>query len=72
MAYGRVVKYLKGNPQLPRKQFVSLLPYLFNDLLLTTAQLYDIASGLEYLHNTNIVHGDLKGVGCSYISLPFF
>ena len=32
-------------------------------------QLYEIASGLAYLHKVNVVHGDLRGVSGSLVAL---
>ncbi|KAF9254435.1 kinase-like protein [Marasmius fiardii PR-910] len=47
MEQGNLVQYLKNAP-----------PELVDHYLLA----YDVARGLSYLHATNIVHGDLKGV----------
>ena len=36
---------------------------------LTLRQLEDVARGLEYLHKSDIIHGDLKGV-CLHFDGP--
>lgn len=34
-------------------------------------QLLDVAWGLSYLHNSDIVHGDIKGVDPRRVSVAF-
>ncbi|KAF5355815.1 hypothetical protein D9756_003687 [Leucocoprinus leucothites] len=48
----------------------SLIDYLnANPLVTRMPFVLDIAQGLDYLHNENIVHGDLKGIPGSLASL---
>ncbi|KAK7026371.1 kinase domain-containing protein [Favolaschia claudopus] len=47
MDNGNIKKYLQNNSIDTQKRFSMVL---------------DVASGLEYLHNQNIIHGDLKGI----------
>jgi hypothetical protein len=43
---------------MPQRGIYSNFTFLASD-----AQLVDVIEGLEYLHNLDIPHGDLKGVG---------
>ena len=36
--------------------------HLWAEIANLTPQLEDVTNGLEYLHKTGIIHGDLKGV----------
>jgi len=57
------MQYAKSNPKANRLQLVSLLAVSLFFLLFTNGhQLSEIASGVSYLHEFKIVHGDLKGV----------
>ncbi|KAK7001925.1 kinase domain-containing protein [Favolaschia claudopus] len=47
MRNGNIMEFLKANSPDTQKRFSMIL---------------DVASGLEYLHNQNIIHGDLKGI----------
>ena len=63
MERGDLSDYLIRNPDVDRLPLVSALAYCGTNTH-GLGQIYDIASGLEYLHKMQptIVHGDLKCV----------
>ena len=67
MANGNIVGYVRS------KAGNHLKLVGFNRIFLcyspSALQLADAIEGLKYLHNANIVHGDLKGVSL-FISIP--
>ena len=60
MTNGNIVEYVRSNAGNHLKLVGHSRIFLCH--LLSTFQLADAVEGLKYLHNANIVHGDLKGV----------
>lgn len=61
MQGGDLTEYLKGHPEAHRLPLVSQFSgaeSLTDELL----KVNDVAQGLLYLHENNVIHGDLKGV----------
>ncbi|KAJ6525873.1 kinase-like domain-containing protein, partial [Mycena vulgaris] len=60
MENGTILKYLASHGRTNVGKLVSFL-CSFRPSNHAVLQLYEIAQGLQYLHSTNIVHGDLRG-----------
>jgi serine/threonine protein kinase len=60
MVHGNIMEYVRSNAGNHLK-LVSHNP-MFLCPLPSAFQLSDAAEGLKYLHDANVVHGDLKGV----------
>jgi len=62
MPNGNVIQFAKSNPEENRLQLVSSLAVARSLLFINRAQLSEVMSGVAYIHDLGIVHGDLKGV----------
>jgi len=65
MPNGNVTEYVRSNPEANRLRLVSPAvrsPRDFMLIPLNDSQLSEVASGVAYLHELGIAHGDLKGV----------
>jgi len=64
MPNGNVMQYARSNPEANRLRLVSPLAVflLFFLLFIDNPQLSEVTSGVAYLHELGIIHGDLKGV----------
>ena len=56
-----LMEYINDHPGANRLGLVCTLLHLMVNAL-TASKLSGIASGLEYLHSNDVVHGDLRGV----------
>jgi len=72
MPNGNVIKYATSNPEENRLRLVrpEVAPSRSPLLLIDDLQLSEVASGVDYLHELKVVHGDLKGVGPSFFVHP--
>ena len=71
---GNVRDYLLEHPSTDRLPIVRMPTFvtLFCQIITSHSQLHHISLGLVYLHLNQIVHGDLKAVGCNGISCDVF
>ena len=63
MANGNIMEYVRSNAGNHLK--LVCRNHIRSCLLMSIFQLADAVKGLKYLHNANIVHGDLRGVSLS-------
>ena len=68
MSNGDLTVYIKQNPDASRVTLVRPPFSPSKQHHLIVHQLFDVAKGLDYLHNCDVVHGDLKGVYVSSLS----
>ena len=61
MSGGELPEYIMRQPNADRLALVCFVSTM-TPRALTPFQLSDVAKGLNYLHSSNMVHGDLKGV----------
>jgi len=62
MENGNIVEFVRAHPDHNRLRLVSGGSRFILQLYRSSGQLIGVATGLEYLHEHDIVHGDLKGV----------
>jgi hypothetical protein len=62
MDHGNINEFVKNYTGVNRIQLVSDYAMSCGDWRDRFIQLFDAASGLEYMHSLHMVHGDLKGV----------
>jgi serine/threonine protein kinase len=65
MPHGTIVNYLIENPTKNRFALVGCPAFRSHRSLMIYVnfrKLSDVAKGLKYLHSSEVVHGDLKGV----------
>jgi len=65
MPNGTLTHYVRENPGVNRIALVSLLSAVRLDRCRHCPKLLDVAEGLNYLHTSHTIHGDLKGAGTS-------
>jgi len=63
MPNGTLTHYVEKNPDADRIALVSLFPLIELDRYRRRPKLLDVAEGLNYLHMSSTIHGDLKGAG---------
>jgi len=63
MPNGTLTHYVKNNPDADRIALVSLFFAVGLDQYRRCPKLLDVAEGLNYLHMSSTIHGDLKGAG---------
>ena len=63
MPGGDLTDHIGSNPQANRINLVSPFLSVPGTQPYFSCQLIDVAEGLNYLHNCEVIHGDLKGVG---------
>lgn len=68
MDHGNILHYIRFN-EANRLRLVRHL-HVSPSRELTVSKLEDVARGLRYLHQREIVHGDLKGVSSRYFFPP--
>jgi len=64
MPGGDLRYHVRKNPDTDRISLVSRVPNVPLGCGLIPPQLIGVAGGLAYLHSSNVIHGDLKGVRC--------
>jgi serine/threonine protein kinase len=63
MSGGTLTNYVKRHPGANRVGLVSLFSTIGSDQYRYLPKLLDVAEGLNYLHTSHTIHGDLKGAG---------
>ena len=63
MPNGTLTNYVRKNPGANRISLVSLLSVATLHWYRYRRKLLDVAEGLNYLHTSYTIHGDLKGAG---------
>ena len=74
MSNGNVAEYIGSNPEANRLRMVGLAidsPRGFLLIAPNDLQLSEVASGVTYIHELGIAHGDLKGVRSQVLHSPF-
>ena len=73
MSNGNLSRYLREHPEVDKLGLVSQGAVVDSSTILTflLCQLLNVAEGLTYLHQYNVVHGNLTGVSSNFMVLLF-
>ena len=75
MTNGNVMQYARSSPEANRLRMVNplaiFLRFLFSFIFICGLQLSEVMSGVAYLHELGIIHGDLKGVIFDVLDGPY-
>lgn len=66
---GSIMKFVETHPE---KNRIDLVCYMHqpSDYYSLVAQLFQVASGINYLHEHDFIHADLRGVSLTSFSTP--